>query len=422
MENISIWFVAPFAVLLFMIAFPPLFSHHWKEWWERAEVKKTFVLSSILAVATAVAMGYNFGSEGLGELWHSLLMDYGPFMVMVGVPYVISGGVGIRVIARPTPTVNLALLTVGCLLGAIFGTTGASVLMIRPLLEVNRQRKSKVHLVIAAIWMISNMGGLLTPIGPPLVMGFISSENPVPFFWPAENLWQFWALSSAALLMVIFVVDTFLFKREGGHNIRLSEPASVTISGWRNIGLLGGVIVAMVTLTSPIREGALIGLGALAFFTTKTEVRQANGFKWKPVLVVAALFFGIFVTMKPALLVMARLAPELGLDTPMEFYVAAGALSTWLDNAPTYLVLLQVAIALGLGNQIAGTTIQVLAGISAGAASWGLGTYISNAPNPLIKEIAEADGISMPSFMVYFCISCAVPLPILYGVGWYFFG
>ncbi len=387
-------------------------------------MRNTLALSLVLSAITALAMGVNYGTEGLHVLGHTLLVDFLPFMILVGVPFAIAGGINIKVVARPTPLVNVALLTAGCLLGAVLGTIGASVLMIRPILAVNKPRTHKVHTVMATIWLVCNMGGLLTPIGPPLIMGFLRSDpaERVPFFWPAQNLWQFWAVASAALLFVYFVWDTILYKKENGGSIRLDEPSKVNISGWKNIGILLLVVVAVVMLDTPIREAVLVGLGALAYFTTKKETRTENGFKWTPLKVVGSLFLGIFVTMAPALLVMAKLAPDLGVDTPMKFFAASGALSSWLDNAPTYLVFCAIGRALQLGNEIAGMPTQILAAISAGAASWGLGTYIGNAPNLLVKEVAEYDDVEMPSFIGYFAWSLVTALPVLVLVGWVFFG
>lgn len=412
-----------------IVAFPPLLSEKWKHWWEgpdgASEVRNLALLSLILSVITAIAMGVGYGMEGLNKLGHTLLMDFIPFLILVGVPFAIAGGIKIEVQARPTPFVNCVLLAFGCLLGSLLGTIGASVLMIRPLLAVNRTRKHKWHSVVAFIWLVSNMGGLLTPIGPPLVMGFLQSDPTikVPFEWPLFNLFGFWTVTSLALLAVYFVWDTLQSRKEEKQVQDEVVPVKVGLSGWKNVAILLAVVASVVMLATPIRELVLVALGAISYFTTPSSVRVSNGFSWKPMKVVAALFAGIFVTMAPALLVMTKLAPTLGVDTPLKFYLAAGNLSGWLDNAPTYLVFCQIGRALHLANEIAGLPTVVLAAISAGAASWGMMTYIGNAPNLLVKGVAEEKeyGIQMPSFMGYVVYTIPAIIVLLI-TGWVFFG
>jgi Na+/H+ antiporter NhaD/arsenite permease-like protein len=339
----------------------------------------------------------------------------------------------------------VALLLFGTLLSSWVGTTGASMLMVRPLIKMNSWRKRRRHIMVFFIFLISNIGGCLTPIGdPPLLMGF---SRGVPFFWSLRLL-PVMLLNVAILLFVFYRLDMWAYRKDiaTGRKPDISKPGTeVHIRGLHNLiylvmivaavilsGVLPGLplfqddggevlglrLVGDVVLTVPAMiEIAIILLAAwLSFRTTNESVRKANHFTWGAIQEVAVLFIGIFITMQPALLILKANGAKLGLDTPFQMFWATGALSSFLDNTPTYLVFLTTACAEGFANGVATSVgvvpVKMLAAISCGAVFMGANTYIGNAPNFMVKAISDENGIHMPSFFGYLVWSIAFLLPV----------
>jgi Na+/H+ antiporter NhaD/arsenite permease-like protein len=337
---------------------------------------------------------------------------------------------------QATPTVNTAFLAVGTLAASFIGTTGAAMLLIRPLLETNAQRRRVVHTVVFFIFTVCNCGGCLLPIGdPPLFLGYLKG---VDFLWTL-SLWRPWLLANGLLLATYWAWDTFLaFPTERPSDLSRDVTAAgpLRIRGlWLNAPLMAGVIAAVALLdpskTIPgtqwhpwiyLREAVLIGLVGLSLWAGSDEVRRQNGFTYFAILEVAALFLGIFICMQPALAILDERGATLGIDSPRAFFWITGALSSVLDNAPTYLVFFQTAQSLEpTGATMAGVDVGRLAGISLGAVFLGAMTYIGNGPNFMVKAIAEQAGVRMPSFFGYLAYSLGVLLPILAVVSLLFF-
>jgi Na+/H+ antiporter NhaD/arsenite permease-like protein len=307
--------------------------------------------------------------------------------------------------------VNTGFLAVGSLLASFVGTTGASMLLIRPLLQTNRERARVTHTVVFFTFLVSNIGGMLTPLGdPPLFLGYLQG---VPFAW-TFRLWPQWLLMTAALLALYYVWDS----RHHAHETRTAlardraEIEPLRIAGALNGLWLAGVVAAVAFLHAPGREAAIVALAGLSLWRTPPAIRRANRFTATPMVEVAVLFLGIFLTMIPALELLHLRGGELGVREPWQFLWATGLLSSFLDNAPTYLTFLALAQGLGLPAEVVGVPHLILAGISVGAVAMGANTYIGNAPNFMVKAIAEEAGVRMPSFFGYMAYSGAVLLPL----------
>jgi Na+/H+ antiporter NhaD/arsenite permease-like protein len=310
-----------------------------------------------------------------------------------------------------TPLVNAAFLATGAGLASIIGTTGASMLLIRPLLHTNRQRRRVSHTVLFFIFLVANIGGMLTPLGdPPLFLGYLQG---VPFTWTFRLL-PVWAFMIAVLLAVYVVWDVRLYAREPLSALRRdrADREPLRVSGAANGLPLLGVVLAVALLHAPAREIAILVLAGLAFWMTPVALRQENRFTAAPMIEVAVLFAGIFLTMMPALEILHARGAELGVTTPREFFWATGILSSFLDNAPTYLTFFAVAQGLRLVDQVTGMPHAVLAAISAGAVAMGANSYIGNAPNFMVKAIADEAGIPMPSFVGYMIYTTIVLIPV----------
>jgi Na+/H+ antiporter NhaD/arsenite permease-like protein len=331
-------------------------------------------------------------------------------MVLLGSLFVVCGGVYLDGDLQATPPVNAAFLAAGALAASFIGTTGASMLMIRPLLETNKERRHVVHTVVFFIFLVSNVGGCLTPLGdPPLFLGYLAG---VPFPWTLRLL-PAWLFTTALLLAIYIVWDRRAYSREPAEAIR--EDARVTplrVVGKENLALLGGIVLAAALLDAPWRELAMIALSVASLLRTPSSVRQANHFSFGPILEVAALFAGIFATMLPALDVLRAHGSVLGVHAPWQFFWATGALSSFLDNAPTYLTFLALAQGQGLPAEVVGVPHEVLVAISLGAVFMGANSYIGNGPNFLVRAIAEHRGVRMPSFGGYLIYSGLVLLPV----------
>ena len=398
---LPVYAILPFVAMLLSIAVLPLWTPHW---WEHNRNK--LVVSAALGLPVLIL--YAFRKPGallhMGE-------DYVSFIVLLAGLFVISGGVLLRGDLTATPLVNSAFLAVGAMLASAVGTTGASMLLIRPLLQTNRERTRRRHTVVFFIFLVSNVGGILTPLGdPPLFLGYLEG---VPFTWTLR-LWPQWLVLAGALLLIYFVWDSIAYAREPLAALRRdrAQIEPLRLRGATNAIWLAGVILAVAFLRAPLRESVIVLLAAASLWRTPAPVRRANGFTWYPIIEVAALFLGIFLTMIPALELLRLRGGELGVRTPAQFFWAAGALSSFLDNAPTYLAFLALGQGLGLAPEVVGVPGTILAAISVGSVAMGANTYIGNAPNFMVKSIADEAGVKMPSFFGYMLYSGAVLIPL----------
>jgi Na+/H+ antiporter NhaD/arsenite permease-like protein len=408
-------------------------------WWEHNLHK--FYVAGNLALITLAYLAFWHPDGGLGRaahtLQHVIVAEYIPFIVLLFSLFTISGGIRIEGDLEATPLTNAVFIGVGGVLASFVGTTGAAMLLIRPLLETNRERKHVAHTVVFFIFVVCNCGGLLLPIGdPPLFLGYL---NGVDFLWTL-SLWRSWLLVNGLLLGVYLVMDQLYYHpREKRSDIVRDETQirPLKFSGiWPNGWLLVGIILS-VGLLDPskpfpgtdwhpwfyLREMVQLGLVAVSLLAGPQVVRDDNNFDYVAIVEVAALFVGIFVAMQPALEILNAQGSSLGIDTPQEFYWATGGLSSVLDNAPTYLVFFKTAQALSAGegsDLVAGVAAPLLAAISLGAVLMGAMTYIGNGPNFMVKTIAEKSGVKMPSFFGYMVYSVLILLPILALNGWLF--
>ena len=423
------WTVLPFVGLLLSIAILPLALPHF---WESNRNKG--IVAAFFALPVAIYLVAAHGAGGVHEL-EEKTREYVSFIVLLTALFVVSGGIYLRGSFAGTPLVNTGVLGLGALLASWIGTTGASVLLIRPLLRANAPRERKAHIVVFFIFAVSNCGGLLTPLGdPPLFLGFLKG---VPFDW-TFRLWKGWLFVNGLLVVVFYVWDRRVFAREERERpgskleqVRQHEPFGV--EGAANFGFLAAIVAVIYAAGSGLGNGGapwpfgvqegLMGLvSGLAFATTPARIRAKNSFGFGPILEVAVLFAGIFVTMAPALLLLNANAKHFGLGEPWQFFWATGLLSSFLDNAPTYLTF--AATACGLeGVSLEGRYLaqylalgegaaKTLAAISAGAVFMGANTYIGNGPNFMVKAIAEENGVRMPSFFGYMAYSGGVLIPI----------
>ena len=346
--------------------------------------------------------------------------DYVSFIVLLGGLFVISGGILLEGDLEATPRTNALFLGTGALLASFVGTTGASMLLIRPLLQTNRERRHVAHTVVFFIFLVSNIGGCLTPLGdPPLFLGYLQG---VPFAWTLR-LFAPWLFTVALVLAVYVFWDRRAHAREAKADLRRDfyEVRPLRIAGKENLVLLAGVLAAVAFLEAPWRETAIVALAVLSYARTDPALRTANRFTFHPILEVAALFAGIFVTMLPALDLLRARGAELGVREPWQFFWATGALSSFLDNAPTYLTFLALAQGLGLPADVVGVPHAILAAISLGAVFMGANSYIGNGPNFMVRSIAEERGVKMPGFGGYMLYSTAVLLPVFVVVTLVFF-
>ena len=396
--------------MLLAIALFPLWIPHW---WESNRHK---LAVSLLLGLPILAL---YAARRPGALL-STAEDYVSFIVLLAGLFVISGGILLRGDLAATPRTNTAFLALGAVLASFVGTTGASMLLIRPILQTNRERTRVRHTIVFFIFLVSNIGGMLTPLGdPPLFLGYLQG---VPFTWTFQ-LWTHWGLQVVALLALYFVWDRREYSREPIAALRRdrAQIEPLRVQGAPNILALGVVVVAVALLHAPWREAAIVALGALSLWRTPPTIRRANGFTTYPIVEVAVLFAGIFLTMIPALELLRMRGGELGVREPWHFFWAAGILSSFLDNAPTYLTFLALGQGLGLAREVVDVPHTILAAISVGAVSMGANSYIGNAPNFMVKSIAEQQGVKMPSFFGYMVYSGAVLVPLFVVVTVVFF-
>jgi Na+/H+ antiporter NhaD/arsenite permease-like protein len=401
--------VLPFAGLLLAIAILPLLV---PRFWER-NLHKAVVA---LAFGAPVAVWIWFCDRDL--VLHEL-HEYLSFIVLLGALFVISGGIVLRGDLRGTPGTNTLLLAIGAVLANFIGTTGASMVLIRPMLRINSRRRQVRHIPVFFIFVVSNMGGMLTPLGdPPLFLGYLRG---VPFLWTLRLL-PIWAIGVGVTLLAFLAFDRRSCRTEGAEGLQrdATEAVPLSVAGWHNLLLLLGVLGA-VFLPSPWREIGMASMAGLSILATPAALRRENGFTYSPIVEVAVLFLGIFMAMIPALAILQARGAGLGVTTPWQFFWCTGALSSFLDNAPTYLTFVSLAQGLGQEPQVMGIPHVLLAAISSGAVFMGANSYIGNGPNFMVKAIAEEAGVRMPNFFAYMGWAAVVLAPIYVAVTLVFF-
>ena len=428
------WTMIPFVLMLLMIAVGPLVAEHW---WEKNANK--LIVSLLLGVPTAVYLMIAYGMEGVHALEHQVIFDYVPFIVLLLSLYVITGGIHLSGDIKAKPIVNTCFLAIGWILASIMGTTGAAMLLIRPVITTNQQRKYTTHTILFFIALVANCGGLLTPLGdPPLFMLFLRGAS---FTW-FMGMWMPWLFTGLILLLIYFIWDTIMYRKEDWTALSADsrEQVPLKLGGSINfIYLIGvvlavafineGTIPAMADAEAPLwlkflREIVLLSLMFMSLYTTKKKVRfDLNKFTWTPIVEVAVLFLGIFTTMTPALIFLRAHAADLGFTEVWQYYYSTGLLSSFLDNTPTAVAFHSVATGLPADvmaaidtNMVAQIPELLLEAICIGAVFFGSMTYIGNGPNFMVKAIAEENKIKMPSFfgyMIKFSLIVLLPVYIL---------
>ncbi|WP_286200972.1 sodium:proton antiporter [[Clostridium] symbiosum] len=437
--SVPIWLCIPFAGLLLCIAVLPLIK---AEWWEGHQPHAVIFWSLLFIIPFALTFSAGTAFETVLEC---IVNDYLTFIILLFGLFCVSGNITMSGDLAGSPRINVGLLALGTLLSSWIGTTGASMLMVRPVIKMNSWRKRKRHIIVFFIFLVSNIGGCLTPIGdPPLLMGFMRG---IPFFWSLKLL-PLLLVNMAVLLFLFYWIDRRAYRKDIALGLKpdISKPGTeVKIRGIHNliflVMIVGAVILSgtlpghsafqdaagnvrgihifgEVQLGYPaLIEIVIILIAAfLSFKTTNVEIRRENHFTWSAIREVAVLFIGIFITMQPALMLLKANGGKLGITEPFQMFWSTGMLSSFLDNTPTYLVFLTTAGALGFKEGMATTLgtvpIQMLMAISAGAVFMGANTYIGNAPNFMVKSIADENGVRMPSFFGYLLWSLAILVPV----------
>lgn len=416
------WSILPFVTMLLCIALAPLIpalAHHW----ERQRVQ----LLVALVLGVPVALWFIVGGD-TSAVVHALI-EYAQFITLLLALFVVSGGIFLKGDIEASPRNNTLFLAFGGVIASFIGTTGAAMLLIRPLLNTNHQRKYRVHTVIFAIFIVANCGGLLTPLGdPPLFLGMLRG---VPFTW-TFGLWPMWLFVNLLLLATYYALDCKYHAMERPEALRLdrSNVTSLGVKGLVNFAYLAVIVGAVALAPSidihaieeghaafmdwlPLREIIMLSVAAISYLTGDKVARFVdNNFKWGPILEVAAIFIGIFLTMIPALKYLAQVAPNLPLNE-VTFFVFTGGLSAMLDNAPTYVTFFEMARELGGDPQVAGIYEPYLVAISLGAVFCGAITYIGNGPNFMVKAVADGAGVRMPTFGAYVLQAFTYLVPVL---------
>ena len=440
--GLSAWWGVPFAGLLLSIALCPLAA---PQFWHHHFGKLAMAWS--LAFLIPCALFFGVATAAAGAV-HALLAEFIPFIILITALFVVAGGICVRGNLHGTPALNTGILAIGTLLASIMGTTGAAMLMIRPLIRANDNRRHAVHIVVFFIFLVANAGGSLTPLGdPPLFLGFLKG---VDFFWTIKNIFPQTLFMCATLLAIFFLLDSYYFHRreevmpvdptpdsgirfEGRANFALlaAVVALVLMSGFWKPGIAFDVMGTPVELQNLARDVALVGVILLSLAITPASARAGNEFSWGPIAEVGKLFAGIFITIIPVIAMLrageagAFAAVVRAVTTPAGqpidamYFWATGLLSSFLDNAPTYLVFFNTAG--GDPQQLMTTLASTLAAISCGAVFMGANSYIGNAPNMMVKAIAEERGIRMPSFFGYMGWSCAILVPLFILMTFIFF-
>ena len=440
--------ILPFALILLSIAILPLVPRL-SEWWDHNSSKLTVSLA-LAAVTCAYygLRGHGFaGSEsGLGAvgtvLHHSVINDYIPFLILIFSLYAISGGIRLTGDIPARPLTNCGVLLLGAIMASFVGTTGAAMLLIRPLLQINRERKHVKHTVVFFIFLVCNIGGSLLPVGdPPLFLGYLRG---VPFWWTLHLILP-WAMLTCALLVVYYFMDLRAYRREAPGDVLLEETnrAPIRIAGRRNLAFLAGVIltVALLVPGEPLpllsgltpppftREIVLLLLAGISLWATPRRIHAENHFTFHAMAEVACLFIGIFITMQVPVEIIKAQGAAMGVNSPMQFFWFSGLLSSVLDNAPTYVVFFELAGATtgagallhGVATATGSIPVQDLLAISCGAVFMGANTYIGNGPNFLVKSIAEHHGVKMPGFFGYMAYSGLILCPLFLLISLVFF-
>lgn len=427
--EIPFYILVPFVLMLLVIAIAPLVA---EKLWESNRNK--LIVSLLLGSVVAAWMILNNNAENhfTHHLVHQMVFDYLPFIILLLALFVVTGGINVSGDIQATPRTNTLILGIGAVLASFMGTTGASMLLVRPLIATNSQRKYTTHTILFFIAVVANCGGLLTPLGdPPLFLLYLRGADFTWFF----SMFPIWATTIAMLLIIYYFLDSYHYRKNEAlehlmHDAREQSPIKIT----GNINFLwllaviasvmfinSGYIPAMGDEHAPfyiklLREIVLLIIILLSLLTTKKSVRQANHYSWAPIVEVAVLFVGIFATMTPALLYLNANAANLGLTQPWQFYYSAGMLSSFLDNAPTAVAFHSVAMGLPLAegaSAMAGISEVLLRTIATASVFFGAMTYIGNGPNFMVKAIAEENGMRMPSFFGYMAkFSLVVLLPI----------
>ncbi len=418
--NVPLWASVPFLIMLLFIAIGPLFFHHWYE-----ENKNKLIVSLALGIPTAIWLIFNHMTD---KLMHQMLFDYIPFIILLGSLFIITGGIQLKGDIEAKPWINTLFLAIGGLLASFMGTTGAAMLLIRPVIRTISERKFKVHTILFFIAIVANAGGMLTPLGdPPLFLLYLRGA---PFEW-FFSLYKEWAFVLGILLVIYYFADKYYYQKESPAAKKKDKTNIIplSISGTYNFIFLLGVVLSVAFLNEHylhiihdnhyygfVREASMLLMAGLSLYFTPRKLRIDNKFTYTPIIEVAFLFLGIFATMIPALLWLNANAETLGVSTPAAFYYSTGALSSFLDNAPTALALHKLALGLPMAEGIklvAGIPEALLTAISLGAVFFGAMTYIGNGPNFMVKAIAEENKIEMPSFFGYmFKFSLTVLLPV----------
>ena len=426
--TIPVWLVAPFALLLLSIAVMPFIN---EKFWHAHYPDFAFLLGGVMIAYYLFAYRGEY-SHGQTYGQHVMLhtgLEYYSFIALIGGLFVASGGVLVDVRGKGGPVLNTAILAIGAVMANLIGTTGASVLLIRPFMRINKGRLKPVH-VVMFIFIVSNCGGALTPIGdPPLYLGYLKG---IPFEWTLIHLWPMWAAAIGMLLAIFFVLDTLISRK---HPVTPTPGTETERTRLRLRGATGMIALGLIILGVfidpmlkkfagiqgyPVGPTFQIAVAITAYFVANRDIHKANAFNFEPVKEVGLLFIGIFATMAPALGFLAAHGDSLGLTSPTAYYFGTGSLSAVLDNAPTYLNFLQVSfgeqeinaesVHAYLANEAG---IHALTAISLGAVFFGAMTYIGNGPNFMVRAIAEAGGLRMPSFFGYLLRSVALLLPVL---------
>ena len=417
--EIPVLTLLPFILMLLSIALFPLF---WNPFWEKN--KNKLYVAIVLSIPVIIYLLLNGFTH---QLIHTMVFDYVPFLILLGALFTITGGIHLSGDIAAKPKVNALFLGIGAVLASLMGTTGAAMLLIRPVIQTNKERTFKVHTILFFIAIVANCGGLLTPLGdPPLFMMYLRGA---PFTW-FFHLVPEWFVTNLLLLIIYFFVDTYYYKKEPASAIARDESniRPIKIEGKRNFIFLIGVVLAVAFLNEQylsfvninpyfkfIREAVIILMAYLSMQFTPKLLRTSNNFTWHPIEEVAYLFLGIFVTMVPCLLYLESNAKQLGVETVSQFYYYTGLLSSFLDNTPTAVTFHSLALGLGIteGTIVAGIPEILLKAISTAAVFFGSMTYIGNGPNFMVKAVAEENNIKMPDFFSYmFKFSLIVLLPI----------
>ena len=419
---IPLFTILPFVLMLLSIAIFPLF---WNHFWEKN--KNKLIIAIVLSIPVVIYLQLG----GLtGKLIETIVFDYVPFIILLGSLFTITGGIFLSGDIQAKPSINTLFLAIGAVLASFIGTTGAAMLLIRPVIQTNKERKFKVHTILFFIGIVANCGGLLTPLGdPPLFMMYLRGA---PFQW-FFNLLPEWLFVNVILLIMYFLFDTYYYKKENKNAIRIDKSSirPLKLQGKRNFIFLLMVILAVAFLNEQyltiihtnhyfmfIREIVILLAAYLSLIFTPKLLRVSNNFSWHPIQEVAYLFLGIFITMVPCLLYLESNAKVLGVTTPTQFYYYTGTLSSFLDNTPTAVTFHSLALGLSASssNFIAGIPEDLLVAICLGAVFFGSMTYIGNGPNFMVKAVAEENNIKMPdffSYMIKFSLIILLPVFIL---------